>query len=366
MSKNSATQAQDAATDATANDAEGKEVLPPPPRPTSEANPPHLSLIIPCFNEEESVDELMLEVFSVLDEHQLDGEVVLVDDGSTDGTWSKLEAWAGREDRLRLVRFRRNFGQTAAMVAGLDHAQGDVIIPLDADLQNDPRSIPALLAKMEEGYDVVSGWRKDRQDALLSRKLPSWIANAVISKVSGVRLHDYGCTLKAYRRETLDPVNLYGEMHRFIPIYASWSGARVTEVPVNHRARKYGTSKYGIMRTFKVLLDLLVVKFLGSYGTKPIYFFGGLGFISILLGMLSGAFTLYEKFVWGIWAHRNPFLIIAVFMALIGVQSIFLGLLAEIGIRTYHESQARPIYMVRERKNLRGPRRRWQSITQDL
>ena len=328
---------------------------------------PYLSLIIPCFNEEESVDELMEEVFLVLDKNNLDGEVVLVDDGSTDGTWAKLEGWAERDPRLKLVRFRRNFGQTAAMVAGLDHARGEIIIPLDADLQNDPNSIPALLEKMDEGYDVVSGWRKARQDALWSRKLPSWIANAVISKVSGVRLHDYGCTLKAYRRETLDPVNLYGEMHRFIPIYASWSGARVAEVPVNHRARKYGQSKYGIMRTFKVLLDLLVVKFLGSYGTKPIYFFGGLGFISILLGMLAGAYTLYAKFALGVWAHRNPFLIIAVFMSLIGVQSIFLGLLAEIGIRTYHESQARPIYMIRERRNLKGQRRRLQSVvTQDI
>ena len=329
---------------------------------TSQEPTPYLSLLIPCFNEEESVDELLTEVFSVLDKNDLDGEVVLVDDGSTDGTWPKLEEWATRDPRLKLVRFRRNFGQTAAMVAGLDHARGEIIIPLDADLQNDPNSIPALLEKVDEGYDVVSGWRKDRQDALWSRKLPSWIANAVISKVSGVRLHDYGCTLKAYRRETLDPVNLYGEMHRFIPIYASWSGAKVTEVPVNHRPRKYGTSKYGIMRTFKVLLDLLVVKFLGSYGTKPIYFFGGLGFISILLGLLAGAYTLYEKFFHGVWAHRNPFLIIAVFMALIGIQSIFLGLLAEIGIRTYHESQARPIYMIRERRNLKGQRRRLQSI----
>ncbi len=324
---------------------------------------PYLSLIIPCFNEEQSVDELMEEVFTVLDKNTFDAEVVLVDDGSTDGTWAKLEEWAERDRRLKLVRFRRNFGQTAAMVAGLDHARGEIIIPLDADLQNDPNSIPALLAKVDEGFDVVSGWRKHRQDTFLSRKLPSWIANWVISKVSGVRLHDYGCTLKAYRRETLDPVNLYGEMHRFIPIYASWSGARVTEVPVNHRARKYGSSKYGIMRTFKVILDLLVVKFLGSYGTKPIYFFGGLGFISILLGILAAIWTLYEKFFLGVWAHRNPFLIIAVFMAIVGVQSIFLGLLAEIGIRTYHESQARPIYMVRERRNVRA-RRRLSSIVE--
>ena len=330
--------------------------------PDESVSAPYLSLLIPCFNEEESVDELMTEVFQVLDKNNLDGEVVLVDDGSSDGTWPKLEQWAEREPRLKLVRFRRNFGQTAAMVAGLDHARGEIIIPLDADLQNDPNSIPALLEKIDEGYDVVSGWRKDRQDALLSRKIPSWIANAVISKVSGVRLHDYGCTLKAYRRETLDPVNLYGEMHRFIPIYASWSGAKVTEVPVNHRSRKYGSSKYGIMRTFKVILDLLVVKFLGSYGTKPIYFFGGLGFIGILLGILAAAYTVYEKFFRGVWAHRNPFLIIAVFMFLIGIQSIFLGLLAEIGIRTYHESQARPIYMIRERRNVKGQRRRLQSV----
>lgn len=320
--------------------------------------PPHVSLIIPCYNEEESVDELCTEVFSIIESNGLSAEVVVVDDGSRDKTWEKLEAWSAKEPRLKLVRFRRNYGQTAAMVAGLDHARGTIIIPLDADLQNDPRAIPDLLAKIEEGYDVVSGWRKNRQDKLISRKLPSRIANAVISWVSGVKLHDYGCTLKAYRREVLDPVQLYGEMHRFIPIYASWNGAKVTEVVVNHRARKYGASKYGIMRTFKVILDLLVVKFLGSYGTKPIYFFGGLGFLLFGGGVASAIYTLYAKYAHGIWAHRNPFLIIAVFLGLISVQSLFLGLLAEIGIRTYHESQARPIYWVRERKNVKTSRRR--------
>lgn len=191
------------------------------PPASTPADTPYLSLIVPCYNEEESVDELVTEVVSVLDDNKLDAEVVLVDDGSSDGTWERLSYWAEREPRLKLVRFRRNFGQTAAMVAGLDHARGEVIIPLDADLQNDPHSIPALLAKLDEGYDVVSGWRRDRQDAFINRKLPSMIANKIISTVSGVPLHDYGCTLKAYRRETLDFQHLYGEMHRFIPIYAS-------------------------------------------------------------------------------------------------------------------------------------------------
>lgn len=329
----------------------------------TDAEVPRVSLVIPCYNEEESVDELIQEIFSVLDSNMIRGEAIIVDDGSRDRTWEKLSAHAEREPRLKLVRFRRNFGQTAAMVAGMDYASGEVIIPLDADLQNDPRSIPNLLAKIDEGYDVVSGWRKDRQDKFLGRRLPSMIANAVISYVSGVHLHDYGCTLKAYRREVLDPVNLYGEMHRFIPIYATWAGARVTEVVVGHRARKYGHSKYGIMRTFKVILDLLVVKFLGTYGTKPIYFFGGLGFLLMLAGTLCGCYTLYEKYFEGIWAHRNPFLIIAIFMISIGVQSVFLGLLAEIGIRTYHESQSRPIYMIRERMNLLQARRRGASFT---
>jgi glycosyltransferase involved in cell wall biosynthesis len=324
----------------------------------ADAPRPYVSLVIPCYNEEESVDELVREVQDVLERHKLDAEVIIVDDGSRDKTWEKLVAHAHAEPRLKLIRFRRNFGQTAAMVAGMDFARGDVIIPLDADLQNDPNSIPALLEKIDEGYDVVSGWRKARQDTFISRKLPSVIANGLISRVSGVYLHDYGCTLKAYRREVLDPVNLYGEMHRFIPIYASWSGARVTEVPVNHRARKYGTSKYGIGRTFKVILDLLVVKFLGSYGTKPIYFFGSLGFGLCGMGVLAGLYVLYAKFFHEVWAHRNPFLTIAVFMFTLGVQSLFLGLLAEIGIRTYHESQHRPIYHIRERLNLPGSRTR--------
>ncbi|MEO1228667.1 MAG: glycosyltransferase family 2 protein [Myxococcota bacterium] len=325
------------------------------PATEAERPAPRLSLLIPCFNEEESVDELVSEVFDVVDGEKLDAEVVIVDDGSSDDTWTKLSAHAEREPRIKLVRFRRNFGQTAALVAGLDHARGEVLIPLDADLQNDPRSIPRLLARIDEGYDVVSGWRKDRQDRMVDRKLPSMLANRLISWVTGVELHDYGCTLKAYRREVLERVQLYGEMHRFIPIYASWSGARVTEEVVNHRARKYGTSKYGIMRTFKVLLDLLVVKFLGSYGTKPIYFFGGLGFVLMGGGTLAAFVTLFYKVFYGVWVHQNPLLLVAIFMFITGVQSLFLGLLAEIGIRTYHESQSLPIYVVRERQNLTEP-----------
>jgi glycosyltransferase involved in cell wall biosynthesis len=320
---------------------------------------PRVSLIIPCFNEEESVDELVTEVFGILSRHEISGEVIIVDDGSRDKTWEKLQPHGERDPRLKLVRLRRNFGQTAAMVAALDHARGEIIIPLDADLQNDPASIPDLLKKVDEGYDVVSGWRRNRQDKLFARKIPSMIANKIISWVSGVHLHDYGCTLKAYRREVLEPVNLYGEMHRFIPIYASWAGAKVTEVVVNHRARKYGVSKYGIGRTFKVILDLFVVKFLGTYGTKPIYFFGLLGFFLMAGGFLSAAWVLWEKYVNGVWAHRNPFLVVSIFMATLGVQSLFMGLLAEIGMRTYHESQHRPIYIVRDRLNLDGaPKRR--------
>lgn len=331
--------------------------LRPSSEPAADAAP-EVSILIPCYNEEESVDELVAEVFEVVDGNGLSAEVVIVDDGSRDGTWDKLSVHAEREPRIKLVRFRRNFGQTAAMVAGMDYAEGDVLIPLDADLQNDPKSIPALLEKIREGYDVVSGWRKNRQDRFVDRKLPSMIANRLISWVSGVSLHDYGCTMKAYRKEVLEPVQLYGEMHRFIPIYASWSGAKVTEVVVNHRARKYGTSKYGIMRTFKVVLDLLVVKFLGSFQTKPIYFFGSLGILSMGGGVLAAIVTLAEKVFRGVWVHRNPLLIVGVFLFLMGLQSLLIGLLAEISIRTYHESQSRPIYLVRDRKNLVGGVRR--------
>ena len=313
-----------------------------------------VSLVVPCYNEEENVARLFDEIDTVLENHQIDGEVVLVDDGSSDRTRELISQKAKEDPKYKAVIFRRNYGQTAAMVAGIDHAQGEVIIPLDADLQNDPADIPQLLAKLDEGYDVVSGWRKNRQDKAVSRKLPSMLANRLISKVGGVHIHDYGCTLKAYRKRVMDHVHLYGEMHRFIPIYAHWAGGKVTEIVVNHRPRTAGVSKYGIGRTFKVLLDLLTVKLLGTYATKPIYFFGGFGFLSSAAGFLVALTAVADKIssvYWGMevfYNHRFSLMLLAVFMGLLGVQSIMLGLLAELQVRTYHETQNKPIYLVEE------------------
>jgi glycosyltransferase involved in cell wall biosynthesis len=279
-------------------------------------------------------------------------EVLIVDDGSGDDSFPRLKAAAATRPWLRLVRFRRNFGQTAAMAAGFDRARGAYVVPMDADLQNDPDDIPMLLRRLEEGFDIVSGWRKNRQDKALSRRLPSKIANWLIGRVSGVRLHDYGCTLKAYRREVLEPVRLYGEMHRFIPVYAKWSGARITEQVVRHHPRKEGKSKYGLARTFKVLLDLTTVKFLGDYSTKPLYLFGLWGVLSIAAGVISGAVTIIEKLVNPlIYAHRNPLLLLAVMLFVVGVQLIGMGLLAELLVRTYHESQRKPVYLIAEEVN---------------
>jgi dolichol-phosphate mannosyltransferase len=275
-------------------------------------------------------------------------EVVLVDDGSTDRTVPLLkEALSGRP-HLRVVFFRRNSGQTSALAAAIEYSRGDILIPLDGDLQNDPGDIPTLLGKLEEGYDVVSGWRKNRKDALLTRILPSKIANHLISFISGVRLHDYGCTLKAYRREVIKPVVLVGEMHRFIPILASWQGAKVAEVVVNHRPRVSGKSKYGLMRTFKVILDLLTIKFLGSFLTKPIYAFGGAGVGLIALSFLMALYTLWEKLVDDVWVHRNPVFLIAIFFAMAGGQLIMMGLLGELLIRIYFASSRTTPYVIRE------------------
>lgn len=318
-----------------------------------------VTIVIPCYNEVDTIPRLV----AALDEAEssLRGlgrqtEVILVDDGSRDGSPAKLREAASTRPWLRLIRFRRNFGQTAAMAAGFKAARGDVVVPMDADLQNDPADIPKLLLKLDEGFDVVSGWRRDRQDKVATRKLPSWIANWVIGRVSGVKLHDYGCTLKAYRREFLEPVNLYGEMHRFIPIYAKWAGARVTEMPVTHHARREGKSKYGLMRTFKVLLDLITVKFLGDYSTKPLYFFGALGFLLCAGGMLAAAFTLFQKFAEHAWVHRNPLFGVSVFLFMLGIQFVMMGLLAELQIRTYHEAQSKPTYLVSETVNFDPPR----------
>ncbi len=311
-----------------------------------------LSVVIPCYNEEESIGRCIEETLGVLDREGLAGEILVVDDGSTDRSFDIVATWAERDPRVKALRLRRNFGQTAAMAAGIDRASGRVVVPMDADLQNDPASIPALLAKLEEGYDVVSGWRKARRDAALTRRLPSMAANWLISRISGVRLHDFGCTLKAYRRSVLEDVHLYGELHRFIPILASWTGARVTEIEVNHRPRVAGRSKYGLARTPKVLVDLITLKFLGDYSTRPAHFFGLVGLVFCLAGLLSAGVALWQKLFQGVWAHKNPLVLLAVFLFTVGVQMILIGLLAELIIRTYHESQGKPIYLVKETRNL--------------
>ena len=318
-----------------------------------------VTIVIPCYNETETIPRLLAALDGA--EATLRGlgrqtEVILVDDGSRDGSFAKLREAATTRPWLRLIRFRRNYGQTAAMAAGFKAARGAVVVPMDADLQNDPADIPKLLEKLDEGFDVVSGWRKNRQDKAATRKLPSKIANAIIGRVSGVRLHDYGCTLKAYRREFLDPVNLYGEMHRFIPIYAKWAGARVTEMVVSHHPRREGKSKYGLMRTFKVLLDLVTVKFLGDYSTKPLYFFGGLGFAMCATGIVTAMYTLFQRLDEHVYVHRNPLFVLSVFFFMLGVQFVMMGLLAELQIRTYHESQSKPTYLIAENVNFDAPR----------
>jgi len=307
-----------------------------------------ISIVIPLYNEEENVELLYESVSKALKDSGRRWEIIMVDDGSSDGTLDLLKKIAAVETNLKVISFRRNFGQTAAMSAGFDNAKGEVVIPMDGDLQNDPADIPKLLEKVEEGFDVVSGWRKDRKDRFINRKLPSMIANWLISKITGVHLHDYGCTLKAYKKEVLENINLYGEMHRFIPALASLNGARVTEIPVNHRERKYGTSKYGISRTFKVILDLVTVKFLLSYSTKPIQIFGGLGIISLFLSFFSFVEISISKFLYSVDVTGNPFFLLFILFALIGIQFVTMGLLGEINIRTYYESQGKPIYVVRE------------------
>ncbi len=314
-----------------------------------------VSVVVPCFNESECLPQLFAELDRMAAGLGHDVEFILVDDGSRDRTPEMIAAQARADARYKAVLFRRNFGQTAAMVAGFDHATGDVVVPLDADLQNDPADIPRLLAELERGYDVVSGWRKNRQDKLLSRRFPSVLANRLIARVGGVDIHDYGCTLKAYRKHILDEIHLYGEMHRFIPIHAAWAGARVTELVVNHRPRTAGVSKYGIGRTFKVLLDLLTVKLLGSYATKPIYFFGFYGLVLISLGVLSASGVVVIKIAGWPWQHTFSLGLLGAFLLLLGVQSTMLGLLAELQVRTYHESQRKPIYLVRDKVGFASP-----------
>ncbi|MBI5164225.1 MAG: glycosyltransferase family 2 protein [Magnetospirillum sp.] len=305
-----------------------------------------VSVVIPLYNEEQNVRPLCERLFAVLDALPNPVEVIIVDDGSRDRSLSLLQAEAAARPNLCVVAFRRNFGQTAAMMAGIDHATGDIVVMLDADLQNDPRDIPALLAKLDEGYDVVSGWRRNRKDAAIKRNFVSRVANLLISEVSGVKLHDYGCTLKAYRRDVLKGVRLYGEMHRFVPIYATWMGARVTELPVTHHPRLRGASKYGLERIFKVILDIMVVKFLAMYFAKPMYVFGGFGLLSIFGGLGVFGLVVFLRLFEGVSMIQTPLPILSVMMVVTGLMSLLMGLLAEMMVRTYYESQNKQPYLV--------------------
>jgi glycosyltransferase involved in cell wall biosynthesis len=310
---------------------------------------PELSLFLPVLNEEDNLRPMHEKIRGALDELGKSAEVIYVDDGSTDKSLSVLREIAASDDRVRVISLRRNYGQTAAMSAGIDAAKGEILVPMDADMQNDPADIVRLLEKLDEGYDVVSGWRRNRQDKMVSRKIPSMIANKIISWIGDVPLHDYGCSLKAYRRDVLKDVKLYGEMHRFIPIYASWAGARVTEIPVDHHARTMGKSKYGISRTIKVIFDLITIKFMAEYHTKPLYVFGAFGMIAFFISLVAGVWASVLKIGYDVSFILTPLPIIAVVMLAISVQFFLMGLLAELLVRTYHESQDKATYAVRER-----------------
>ena len=311
-----------------------------------------LSVIVPLYNEEENILPLYEEVIGIAPSLGCNLEMILVNDGSTDGSRALLNDLALRDGRVKVIHFRRNFGQTTAIMAGIDYSSGDVLIPMDGDLQNDPQDIPKLLAKLKEGFEVCSGWREDRKDHALKRNLPSRIANWLISKISGVHLHDYGCSLKAYRREVIKGVKRYGEMHRFIPIYATWQGARVTEIPVAHHPRIHGKSKYGLERTFKVILDLIVVKFLAQYAQKPIYVFGTFGLFSLFVAFIAATASLYYKIFGQKSFIETPLPLIFVMASITGIMCILMGLLAEIIMRTYYESQGKSVYLIDECCNL--------------
>ncbi|MBN1126421.1 MAG: glycosyltransferase [Sedimentisphaerales bacterium] len=306
-----------------------------------------ISVVIPIFNEQECLTRLHQEIVDAV-AHRYAYEIIYVDDGSSDDSFSILSTLHAEDPNVRVVRFRKNFGQTAALAAGFRLARGRVIVPLDADLQNDPADIPMLVEKLTEGYDIVSGWRKNRQDTFLTRTLPSRLGNWLIGRITGVRLHDYGCTLKAYQADSLKQIRLYGEMHRFIPALASWGGEKVAEMPVHHRPRTTGKTKYGLNRTFKVILDLITIKFLASFSTKPIYVFGGLGGLCFLGSLISGLLVLYYRYMATpfLSMNRNPLLVLSMMLMTTAIQFVMMGLLAEIMVRTYHESQDRPIYVI--------------------
>lgn len=309
---------------------------------------PELSVVVPIFNEVESLSHLIDAIANTLKESQINYEIICVDDGSEDGSTEMLCQLAQNRTDLKAVILRRNYGQTPAMAAGFYYAEGQIIVTLDGDLQNDPADIPLLLAKLEEGYDLVSGWRKQRQDDAITRLLPSKIANWIIGQATGVKLHDYGCSLKAYRTELVADMNLYGELHRFLPALAYIEGAKITELPVRHHARRYGKSKYGLGRTFRVLMDLFTIFFMKKFLTKPMHVFGILGLISTMIGLFLGIYLTFIKVGFGESIGHRPLLIFAVLLFLTGVQLFSFGLLAELLMRTYHESQNRPIYRVRK------------------
>jgi glycosyltransferase involved in cell wall biosynthesis len=315
----------------------------------------NLSLIIPVYNEEENLPILYDSIQQALQPVKGTWEVIFVDDGSRDKSFEVLKSLVEKDPQhMRALSFRRNFGQTAAIVAGLDHACGETIVLLDADMQNDPADIPMLLAKLDEGYDLVSGWRRDRKDNRLTRTIPSNLANGLISWTTGVHLHDYGCTLKAYRRDALEGFRLYGEMHRFIPVFAHAVGARIAELPVHHHARKFGKANYGLERTVKIILDLFTVKFLLSYSNKPIYLFGGAGAGLMFIGIADLLYLFIRRTFYGIPAFSSPLLQVGVMFFIVGFQSILMGLIAELLARTYHESQSKPTYTVREKINIQN------------
>ncbi len=309
---------------------------------------PYLSVVIPVYNEEDNIAPLLVSLERALSNLNKPFEVIVVDDGSHDQTLAKLKALKPRYPWLKIIALRRNFGQSAAFTAGIDHARGEIIVTMDGDLQNDPADIPKLLSKIEEGYDVVSGWRKDRRDPLISRKIPSFLANFLISRLTKVRLHDYGCSLKAYRAEVIKGITIYGELHRFIPVLVSLGGARVTEVEVRHHPRRFGRSKYGLSRTYRVLLDLLLVLFFRKFATKPLHIFGLTGGIMLFLGFIIESYLTFLKFFLGQKIGHRPLLILGVLLILAGINLLGTGLLAELVIRTYYEASGRRIYNVRE------------------
>ncbi len=313
----------------------------------------NLSLIIPVYNEQDTLPLLFDAVYKTMNALNQSWEMILVDDGSRDDSLSILKEYAEEDPQhVRVISFRRNFGQTPAIAAGLDYAHGEIIILLDADMQNDPADIPMMLAKLDEGYDLVSGWRKYRKDNVLTRNLPSMMANWLISRVTGVHLHDYGCTLKAYRRDVLEGFRLYGEMHRFIPVFASSVGAKITEVPVRHHARKFGKTKYGLERTIKVVLDLFTVKFLVAFASKPIYLFGGTGELLMAISTVIMVYLLIRRVFLFVGVTGSPLFIISAMFFILGFQSMLMGLIAELLVRTYHESQRKPTYTIRTMLNL--------------